>query len=320
VFRFDGEVVLEGDGIAWHRAWAETSHRMQALRDDPECAREEFDALLDETPGITPHLTFDPRQAPAVSTRRPRVAILREQGVNGQVEMAAAFDRAGFEAVDVHMSDLLEGRNDLGSFVGLAACGGFSYGDVLGAGGGWARTILHTARLRDAFEAYFHRDDTFALGVCNGCQMMSLLAPLIPGAAHWPRFVRNRSEQFEARVCTLRVEASPSVLLAGMHGSRIPVAVAHGEGRALYPADAPHGQVAVRYCDHAGEIATRYPLNPNGSPGGVAGLTTDDGRVTILMPHPERVFRTVSNSWHPDDWGSDGPWLRLFRNARAWVG
>jgi len=325
VFRRGGEVVLEGSAVAWHRAWAEVSHRMQSLRDDPACAQQEYDNLLDaDDPGISPHLTFDPADdvaSPCIGTgARPRVAILREQGVNGQIEMAAAFDRAGFEAVDVHMSDLLAGRRSLQDFRGLAVCGGFSYGDVLGAGGGWARTVLFQPALREAFQRYFERGDTFTLGVCNGCQMLSHLAPLIPGAQAWPRFVRNQSEQFEARVCTLEVQDSPSILLAGMQGSRIPVAVAHGEGRALYAGGAPEGRVAVRYVDNHGQVTERYPLNPNGSPAGVAGLTTLDGRVTILMPHPERVFRTVSNSWTPSDWGPDGPWLRMFRNARVWVG
>jgi phosphoribosylformylglycinamidine synthase len=324
-FRMGGEVVLEGDGIAWHRAWSETSFRMASLRDDPTCAREEFDALLDaDDPGISPHLTFDPAvdvAAPFIAAgARPRVAILREQGVNGQVEMAAAFDRAGFEAVDVHMSDLLSGRADLASFKGMVACGGFSYGDVLGAGGGWARTILFQPALRDAFSAFFERRDSFSLGVCNGCQMMSHLSALIPGAEAWPTFERNRSEQFEGRVATLLVEESPSMFLTGMAGSRIPVAVAHGEGRAAYRPGADHGQVAVRYVDNRGRVTQAYPLNPNGSPAGVAGLTTPDGRATVLMPHPERVFRTVSNSWTPDDWGPDGPWLRMFRNARVFVG
>lgn len=323
-FRMGGEVVLEGDAVDWHRTWAETSFRMQSLRDDPECAREEFEALTDrDDPGLTQHLTFDPSEditAAFVGGARPRVAILREQGVNGQLEMAGAFDAAGFEAVDVHMSDLLAGRLDLADFQGMVACGGFSYGDVLGAGGGWARTILFTPRLRDAFQAFFERADTFSLGVCNGCQMMSHLAPLIPGAEAWPRFVRNRSEQFEARVSTLLVEDSPSLFLNGMAGSRIPVAVAHGEGRAVYADGAAHGHVAVRYVDNRGAVTEAYPLNPNGSPAGVAGLTTADGRATILMPHPERVYRTVSNSWSPDGQGADGPWLRMFRNARIYVG
>jgi phosphoribosylformylglycinamidine synthase len=322
-FRHGGQTVLASDAVAWHRTWAETSYRMAALRDDPTCALEEFDALADGGPGISPVLTFDPSHdiTSALIGRRPRVAILREQGVNGQIEMAAAFHRAGFETVDVHMSDLIEGRQSLSEFVGLAACGGFSYGDVLGAGGGWARTILHRNQLRDAFQEYFERQDTFSLGVCNGCQMMSHLAPLIPGAVNWPRFVRNRSEQFEARVATLLIEDSPSIMLAGMAGSRLPVAVAHGEGRALFaPGEEAGALVSLRYVDAEGGIAVKYPANPNGSPQGLAGLTTSDGRVTILMPHPERVFRTIANSWTPDDWGDDGPWLRMFRNARAWVG
>ncbi len=306
-----------------HRAWAETSYRMQALRDDPTCAREAFDALLDEgDPGISPALTFDPSidvAAPLLQLSRPRVAILREQGVNGQIEMAAAFHAAGFEAVDVHMSDLLSGDDDLSSYQGLAACGGFSYGDVLGAGGGWAKGILFNERVRAAFECFFQRPETFSLGVCNGCQMLSQLKELIPGASAWPRFVRNRSEQFEARVSTIEVLESPSVLLAGMAGSRIQVAVAHGEGRALYEG-AERGLVSARFVDNLGQVATRYPANPNGSPEGITALTSEDGRATILMPHPERVFRTLTNSWAPSDWPEDGPWMRLFRNARVFVG
>ena len=256
----------------------------------------------------------------------PPLAILREQGVNGQVEMAAAFDRAGFAAVDVHMSDLHSGRVNLDEFKGLVACGGFSYGDVLGAGEGWAKSILFNNRLRDAFQAWFERNDTFALGVCNGCQMMSNLRELIPGAGHWPHFVRNRSEQFEARLSLVRVEESPSILLAGMAGSHMPIAVAHGEGRAEFADEAARqavedsGTVALRFVDNALDIAERYPANPNGSPAGLTGLCSEDGRVTIMMPHPERVFRTVQYSWAPGDWGEDGAWMRLFRNARAWTG
>ena len=240
--------------------------------------------------------------------------------------MAAAFDRAGFEAVDVHMTDVLGGRVDLAGFKGLAACGGFSYGDVLGAGEGWAKSVLFNPAARDAFERFFHRPDTFALGVCNGCQMISNLHALIPGAEAWPRFVRNRSEQFEARLALVEVLESPSVLLRGMAGSRLPIAVAHGEGRAEFRDDAQRaalggaGLAALRYVDHRGAPAERYPENPNGSPGGLTGLTTPDGRVTILMPHPERVFRAVQHSWRPAAWREDAPWLRLFRNARAWVG
>jgi phosphoribosylformylglycinamidine synthase len=301
-------------------AWQDTSWRIAALRDDPACVAEARDARLDpDDPGISPKLTFDPADVPFVSTARPTVAILREQGVNGQVEMAAAFDRAGFTAIDVHMSDVLEGRQDLSGVVGVVACGGFSYGDVLGAGGGWAKAILFNPRARDVFARFFARPDTFSLGVCNGCQMMSQLRELVPGADAWPRFVRNRSEQFEARVCTVRIERSPSLFFAGMEGSEIPVAVAHGEGRALY-AGPNRGFVAARFVDNRGRVATTYPANPNGSPDGITALTTADGRATILMPHPERVFRTVTNSWHPATWGEDGPWTRMFRNARRWVG
>ena len=252
---------------------------------------------------------------------RPRVAILREQGVNGHVEMAAAFDRAGFTAVDVHMSDILERGGDLSGFAGLVACGGFSYGDVLGAGGGWAKSILLNPRARDAFQAFFARQDTFGLGVCNGCQMLSHLSSLIPGATAWPQFKRNRSEQFEARVAMVQVEDSPSLFLAGMAGSRLPVVVAHGEGRAEFgDADPARATVALRYVDHAGQVTERFPFNPNGSPAGITGLTTVDGRFTIMMPHPERCFRAVLNSWRDPAWGDYGPWMRMFRNARRWVG
>ncbi|MDX1467601.1 MAG: phosphoribosylformylglycinamidine synthase subunit PurQ, partial [Halomonas sp.] len=257
---------------------------------------------------------------------RPAVAVLREQGVNGQLEMAWAFDKAGFEAVDVHMSDILAGRVSLEAFKGLVACGGFSYGDVLGAGGGWAKSILFNPRAREQFSAFFERDDSFSLGVCNGCQMLAQLKELIPGAEAWPRFVRNESEQFEARVSMVQVEESPSILLAGMQGSRLPIAVAHGEGRAEFR-DSAHlrslqgsGQVALRFLDNHGQVTTRYPANPNGSPSGITGLTTPDGRVTIMMPHPERVVRAVTNSWRPAEWTKDGAWMRLFRNARTWLG
>jgi phosphoribosylformylglycinamidine synthase len=255
---------------------------------------------------------------------RPRVAILREQGVNGQIEMAAAFDRAGFAAVDVHMTDIIAGRTDLTAFQGFAAGGGFSYGDVLGAGEGWAKSILFNARARDAFEAFFRRGDTFALGACNGCQMMGSLRELVPGAGSWPRFVRNKSEQFEARFVMVEVQRSPSLFFEGMAGSRLPVVVAHGEGYAEF-ADtkalrAAESLVALRFVDNRGAVTETYPSNPNGSPAGITGLTTADGRFTILMPHPERVFRTVQNSWHPDDWGEDGPWMGMFRNARRWCG
>ena len=309
------------------QVWSETSFRMQSLRDNPACAAEAYARIAEPDPGLHVELTFDPDNdltAPYVERgARPPIAILREQGVNGQVEMAAAFHAAGFECVDVHLSDIMAGRVDLARFRGLAACGGFSYGDVLGAGEGWAKSILFNPRARDQFQAFFERRDTFTLGICNGCQMLSNLRELIPGADHWPHFVRNRSEQFEARTLMLEVRETPSVLLAGMAGSRMPIAVAHGEGRAEFR-DAEHlaaarASVATRYIESDGRVAERYPANPNGSPEGIAGLTTLDGRVTIMMPHPERVFRSVQNSWHPDQWGTDGPWMRLFRNARVWV-
>jgi len=330
VFAVSGEEVLSEARVDLQRAWSETTFRMQTLRDNPTCAQQEYDGLLDtNNPGIRPVLGFDINEdvaAPMIATGvRPRMAILREQGVNGQVEMAAAFHRAGFEAIDVHMSDLLSGRQSLEGFKGLVACGGFSYGDVLGAGQGWAKSVLFHSQLRDMFTAFFTRQDSFSLGVCNGCQMLSTLKELIPGADHWPRFVRNQSEQFEARFSQLEILESPALFFAGMQGSVLPIAVAHGEGRAEFPDDAAaadvltSGLVAARYVDGHGAVASGYPQNPNGSPLGITGLTTADGRVTIMMPHPERVFRTVTNSWHPDEWGEDSPWMRMFRNARVWV-
>ena len=261
--------------------------------------------------------------APFISTgARPRVAVLREQGVNGQIEMANAFERAGFRAFDVHMSDLIEGRVALQDFTGLVACGGFSYGDVLGAGRGWATSILERSALRDAFAAFFAREDSFALGVCNGCQMMSQLKNIIPGAGHWPQFRRNASEQFEARTALLEVVESPSILLRGMAGSRLPVAVAHGEGQAVFDnaVDQAAARVSLRYIDGHGNVASQYPLNPNGSPDGITGLTSTDGRVTIMMPHPERTPRALNLSWAPAEWQGDSPWMRMFRNARVWCG
>ena len=315
--------------IELQRAWSDTTFRMQSLRDNPQCAQEEFDRVLDSAdPGLSFALSFDPAEeiaAPYVSRgARPRVAVLREQGVNSQVEMAAAFHRAGFEAVDVHMSDVLSQRVTLDSFRGLAACGGFSYGDVLGGGQGWAKSILYNARARAEFERFFARTDTFALGSCNGCQMMAALKEIIPGAAHWPLFVRNRSEQFEARFVLVEIPASPSILLAGMAGSRMPIATAHGEGLAQFASTAEQDRVSalvcMRFVDHRGNATETYPLNPNGSPRGITGLTTPDGRFTIWMPHPERVFRSVQMSWTPDGAPEDSPWMRIFRNARAWVG
>ena len=325
------EILFEAHRSTLHRAWSELTSHMQALRDNPACAAEEFDRLLNLTdPGLSVQLVFDPRRNPATRAilggARPRIAILREQGVNGHMEMAAAFDRAGFAAVDVTMSDLAEGRQDLVDFCGFAACGGFSFGDVLGAGQGWAKSILFQERLRNMFKEYFRREDTFALGVCNGCQMMAALKDLIPGTEHWPHFTGNRSGQFESRVVMVEVLQSESILFTGMAGSRLPVVVAHGEGRAVFaggqPTSAPGsaGQSCLRFVDNDGEGTDRYPFNPNGSQQGITGLTAADGRVTIMMPHPERNFRTVSNSWHPRDWREHGPWLRLFQNARAFIG
>ena len=306
--------------------WSDTTRRIAKIRDNPECAESEYKLKLEQDdPGITPKLTFDLQMKKDYASR-PKMAILREQGINGEVEMAAAFDRAGFESVDVHMTDILSGRVSLSDFRGLVACGGFSYGDVLGAGEGWAKSILFNERARREFEAFFHRKDTFTLGVCNGCQMVSNLKDLIPGAEHWPRFVQNLSERFEARFVSLKVEETPSVLLRGMAGSVLPIAVAHGEGRAEFAsreaaeACLKTGLVGLRYVDGRHDYTERYPLNPNGSPFGITGLTSKDGRALIMMPHPERVFRTVQYSWHPSDWGEDGPWMKLFRNAREFVG
>jgi len=330
-FHFDDEEIYAESRTQLQRWWAETSYRMQALRDNSECAEQEFDLLLDKAnPGLSAALSFDQNEnvaAPFIQTgARPQMAIIREQGVNGQIEMGAAFDRAGFAAVDVHMSDILEGRVDLERFKGLVACGGFSYGDVLGAGEGWAKSILFNGRARDQFQSFFNREDTFALGICNGCQMLSNLHELIPGADLWPHFVRNMSEQFEARVAMVEVQESKSVLLQGMAGSRMPIAIAHGEGRAEF-ADQAHlanlqgsASVALRYVDNYGQVTESYPANPNGSPAGISGVTSADGRVTIMMPHPERVFRAVTNSWAPEEWSEDGAWMRMFRNARVWVG
>ena len=351
----EGVAVFDQDRTALLQAWAETSYRMQALRDNPDCAEQEFKGLAKKNPGLHVRLSFDVNEditlpsppgggaggegkavavaegvpSPQPRSRRgrgfnaqPRVAILREQGVNGEVEMAAAFERAGFTPVDVHMSDIINGRVQLADFKGLAACGGFSYGDVLGAGGGWAASILHNPRARDEFQSFFQRADSFALGVCNGCQMMSRLKDIIPGAEAWPRFERNLSEQFEARFVMVEVPETPSILFDGMAGSRMPIVVAHGEGRAVFDTKQQRrdAEICLRYVDNKGRKTETYPMNPNGSPKGITGLTTPDGRFTIMMPHPERVFRAVQHSWKPDDWQEDGPWLRLFRNARKWVG
>ena len=344
-----GETLFADSGVNLQRIWSETTCRMQKLRDNPACAQQEFDSLLDAAdPGLHVKLTYDlnenPLPNPSPKGRRaslpspiggelarvqnilsrPSIAILREQGVNGQVEMAAAFDRAGFAAVDVHMSDIISGRVKLSDFKGMAACGGFSYGDVLGAGAGWAKSILFNPRARDEFSAFFQRADTFALGVCNGCQMMSNLHEIIPGAENWAHFSRNLSEQFEARFVMVEVQPSASIFFNGMTGSRMPIVVSHGEGYADFgdakKLKAAQDLVTLRYVDHRGDVTETYPLNPNGSPQGITGLTTPDGRFSIMMPHPERVFRAVQNSWHPSDWQENGAWLRMFQNARKWVG
>ena len=311
--------------------WAETTWQMQRLRDNPECADDEhFAKQQKDDPGLNVKLTFDIHQDIAapyiVKGIKPKIAILREQGVNSHVEMAAAFYRAGFEALDVHMSDLLSGKIKLDNFQALVACGGFSYGDVLGAGGGWAKSILFNPAVRDEFESFFHRTDTLSLGVCNGCQMMSHLKNLIPGADLWPRFVRNLSERFEARFSLVQIQTSPSLFFTDMAGSHMPIAVAHGEGRVEVKHDdhltaIEHANlVAMRFIDNFAKVTENYPANPNGSPNGITAVTSRDGRATIMMPHPERVFRTVANSWHPNNWGEDSPWMRMFRNARKQLG
>jgi len=353
VIKRRGQELYRENAIALQRIWSETTYQMQKLRDNSTCAQQEFDRILDtRDPGLHVKLTYDPSENPPsqslsrkrereaepspsgrgqgegarvnINLSRPKIAILREQGVNGQVEMAAAFDRARFAAVDVHMSDIIAGRVKLADFKGVAACGGFSYGDVLGAGEGWAKSILFNPRARDEFEAFFQRNDTFALGVCNGCQMMSNLHEIIPGAEHWAHFARNQSEQFEARFVMVEVQKSPSILLDGMAGSRMPIVVAHGEGYADFGNEkklkAAQPLVTLRYVDNTGKPTETYPLNPNGSPQGITGLTTPDGRFSIMMPHPERVFRTVQNSWYPREWQENGAWLRMFQNARMWVG
>ncbi len=331
----DGKEVLENSRTYYRTVWAETTFKMQSLRDNPECAEQEHSLKFDtEDPGLNTVLTFDINEdivsdliaKDAVEETNPKVAILREQGVNSHVEMAASFDRAGFIAVDVHMSDILSGRVDLKDFNGLVACGGFSYGDVLGAGEGWAKSILFNDMAKEMFKTFFHREDTFSLGVCNGCQMLSNLKEIIPGSEHWPHFVQNKSERFEARFSLVEIQESPSILFKDMAGSRMPIAVSHGEGHAEFANEEAianandSGTVAVRYVDNYGQVTETYPSNPNGSPDGITSLTTTDGRVTIMMPHPERVFRTVANSWHPDEWQEDSPWVRMFRNARKFVG
>lgn len=325
----NGEVIFSRSRSELEQLWSETSYRIQALRDNADCAEQEFSAIARQDPGLFVKLSYDLNEnisAPYIKTGvRPKVAVLREQGVNSHVEMAAAFDRAGFNAIDVHMSDILSGRSNLDVFKGLVGCGGFSYGDVLGAGEGWAKTILFNPRAREEFESFFNRGDTFSLGVCNGCQMFSVIKELIPGAAHWPRFVRNLSEQYEARFALVGIEDSPSIMLQGMAGSIMPVAVAHAEGQVefadqgAFKACEQSNTIAMRYLNNQGEISQTYPANPNGSVNGITSLCSEDGRTTIMMPHPERVARAVNNSWHPDEWQEDSPWMRMFRNARLFI-
>ena len=333
-FTLADETIYQSTHAELQKIWSETSYRLQALRDNDQCATEEFERITQDDPGLSAKVSFDISEdvaAPYISApyinkgARPAIAVLREQGVNGQQEMAVAFDRAGFKAVDVHMTDIVSGRTKLADFNGLVACGGFSYGDVLGAGGGWAKTILHNQSAKDEFTAFFNREDVFGLGVCNGCQMFSHLRDLIPGASHWPEFHRNQSEQFEGRVAMVEVMDSSSIMLQGMEGSKMPIVVAHGEGRAVFSATHSaqnafdNSTVGLRYIDNHGNPTQHYPENPNGADMGITGLSNLDGRFTIMMPHPERVIRTVTNSWHPENWGEDSPWMRMFRNARVWV-
>ncbi|MFC0134167.1 phosphoribosylformylglycinamidine synthase [Massilia eurypsychrophila] len=326
-FTRDAKTIYSEQRSALHRLWSETSWRIARLRDNPACADAEYDRLLDVAdPGISPVLTFDPSEnvaAPFIGTgARPRVAILREQGVNSHIETAYVMHQAGFAAVDVHMSDLIAGRVKLDDFQGVIAVGGFSYGDVLGAGEGWAKTILFNNLLAEQFARFFNRGDTFGLGVCNGCQMMSNLKSIIPGAHAWPKFTRNKSEQFEARFGMVEVLDSPSIFFAGMAGTRTAIAIAHGEGYADFSQTGDSAAVirSLRFVDNRGEATEAYPFNPNGSPQGLTAVTTADGRFSVMMPHAERVFRSVQQSWHPEAWGEDSPWMRMFRNARKFVG
>lgn len=328
IVKYNNDIVVDQSRTECHRVWSATSYQMQKLRDNPECAEQEYDRLLDHTDsGLFAELSFDVNEdiaAPFIGGNKPKIAILREQGVNSHLEMAAAFSQSGFAAIDVTMSDIVDGRITLDQFHGLVACGGFSFGDVLGAGEGWAKSILFNEQIKEQFSDYFARDNAFALGICNGCQMMSNLKDIIPGAEHWPHFVRNHSEQFEARFVQTEITQNNSVLLSDMQGSKLPVVVSHGEGRAEFANQQQltqvKEQVVLRYTDNLGHISEQYPYNPNGSPQGIAGLCNKDGRVTIMMPHPERIFRSVTNSWADPSWGQYGPWMRMFRTARRWLG
>jgi phosphoribosylformylglycinamidine synthase len=318
----DAKAVFAAPLVDLHQTWDEVSWRIARQRDHPACADAEHAAAgRADDPGLHLHLSFDPTAAPAVHTSRPKLAILREQGVNSQVEMSYALAQAGFDTFDVHMSDLQAGRARLDQFIGFVACGGFSYGDTLGAGEGWARSILFNPALVEQFAAFFNRNDSFALGVCNGCQVLAALSPIIPGASAWPKFTRNRSEQFEARLSMVEVLESPSLFFSGMAGSRIPIAVAHGEGFADFSqrGDPKAVQRSMRFVDHRGQATEAYPANPNGSPEGLTAVTTPDGRFTALMPHPERVFRNAQMSWSGGDVNAASPWMRMFHNARRWL-
>jgi phosphoribosylformylglycinamidine synthase len=306
-----------------HKEWSSTSFEISKLRDNPICSESENKELLETSDGLKVKTTYDIDEsisAPYLSTGiKPKIAILREQGINGHVEMAAAFSQAGFDAYDVHMSEILSGNKSLKQFQGLAACGGFSYGDVLGAGRGWANSILLNSKVKDEFSEYFSRTDSFTLGVCNGCQMVSNLKEIIPGSQNWPSFEKNTSEQFEARLTSVKIEQTNSILFNGMEGSVMPIAIAHGEGRAKFTSQQSKANIAMQYVDYSGKKTQTYPHNPNGSEDGIASMCDDSGRITIMMPHPERVFRTIQNSWHPDDWQERSPWMRMFENARKWV-
>ena len=306
-----------------HKEWSSTSFEISKLRDNPICSESENMELLETSDGLKVKTTYDINEsisAPYLSNGiKPKIAILREQGINGHVEMAAAFTQAGFDAYDVHMSEILSGNKSLKQFQGLAACGGFSYGDVLGAGRGWANSILLNSKVKDEFSEYFSRTDSFTLGVCNGCQMISNLKEIIPGSQNWPSFEKNTSEQFEARLTSVKIEQTNSILFNGMEGSIMPIAIAHGEGRAKFTSQQSKTNIAMQYVDYSGKKTQTYPHNPNGSEDGIASMCDDSGRITIMMPHPERVFRTIQNSWHPDDWQERSPWMRMFENARKWV-
>ena len=306
-----------------HKEWSSTSFEISKLRDNPICSESENKELLETSDGLKVKTTYDIDEsisAPYLSTGiKPKIAILREQGINGHVEMAAAFSQAGFDAYDVHMSEILSGNKSLKQFQGLAACGGFSYGDVLGAGRGWANSILLNSKAKDEFSEYFSRTDSFTLGVCNGCQMVSNLKEIIPGSQNWPSFEKNTSEQFEARLTSVKIEQTNSILFNGMEGSVMPIAIAHGEGRAKFTSQQSKANIAMQYVDYSGKKTQTYPHNPNGSEDAIASMCDDSGRITIMMPHPERVFRAIQNSWHPDDWQERSPWMRMFENARKWV-